>query len=93
MHTYMKNREHAVTTLYNLFLSMTNEPICFSSSKTFLVVIYVLIGNRVHVKSLGLARGLANARPLGLTRRANAPQLPEGGGGWAQVELTDALTS
>ena len=28
--------------------------------------------------------------PLGLTRRANAPQLP--GGGWAQVELTDALS-
>ena len=55
------------------------------------------------VKSSGLARGLANARlpgsatfanasPPGLTRRANAPQLPGGGGGgWAQVELTDAL--
>ena len=27
----------------------------------------------------------------GLTRRANAPQLPGGGGDWAQVELTDAL--
>ena len=48
-----------------------------------------------------MARGLANARPpgsakfanatpLGLTRRANALQFP-GGGGWAQVELTDAL--
>ena len=37
----------------------------------------------MHVKSSGLARGLANARP---------PQLPGGGGGWAQVELTDALT-
>ena len=60
---------------------------------------YILIGNRVRVKSSGLARGLANARPPGsatfanapppgLTRRANAPQLP--GGGWAQVELTDA---
>ena len=35
----------------------------------------------MHVKSLGLARGLANARPPGLTRQANAPQLPEGGGG------------
>ena len=55
----------------------------------------------MRVKSSGLARGLANARrpgsatfanapPLGLTRRANAPQLP--GGGWAQVELTDALS-
>ena len=55
----------------------------------------------MRVKSSGMARGLANARPPGsakfanapppgLTRRANAPQLP-GGGGWAQVELTDAL--
>ena len=63
---------------------------------------YILIGNRVRVKSSGMARGLANARlpgsatfanapPPGLTRRANAPQLPGGEGGWAQVELTDAL--
>ena len=47
----------------------------------------------MRVKSSGLARGLANARPPGsatlanapppgLTRRVNAPQLPgEGGGG------------
>ena len=46
----------------------------------------------MRVKSSGLARGLANARPPGsatfadvpppgLTRRANAPQLPGGGGG------------
>ena len=60
----------------------------------------------MRVRSSGVARGLANARPpgsakfanappAGLTRRANAPQLPrEGGGeGWAQVELTDALTN
>ena len=41
-----------------------------------------------------------NARPLGLTMFANAPQLPGvgegwgggwGGGGWAQLELTNAL--
>ena len=31
----------------------------------------------------------ANASPLELTGCANAPQLP--GGGWAQLELTDAL--
>ena len=31
----------------------------------------------------------ANAPPPGLARYANAPQLP--GGGWAQLELTDAL--
>ena len=58
------------------------------------------MGSRVRVKSSGMAQGLANARslgsakfanapPPGLARRANAPQLP-GGGGWAQVELTDA---
>ena len=58
------------------------------------------MGSCVRVKSSGMARGLANARPLGsakfanapppgLTRRANASQLP-GGGGWTQVELTDA---
>ena len=46
---------------------------------------YILIGNRVRVKTSGMAPGLANARPprsakfanarpLGLTRRANAPQ-------------------
>ena len=58
----------------------------------------------MRVKSSGMARGLANARPPGsakfanapppgLTRRASASQLPggRGGGGWAQVELTDAL--
>jgi len=57
----------------------------------------------VRVKSLGMAPGLANARPpgsakfantppLGLTWQANAPQWPGegGGGGGAQVELTDA---
>ena len=49
-----------------------------------------------------MARGLANARPPGsakfanaptpgLTRQANAPQLSGGLGGWAQVELTDAV--
>ena len=53
----------------------------------------------MRVKSSGMARGLANARPLGsakfanaptpgLTRQAKAPQLP--GGAWAQVELTGA---
>ena len=61
---------------------------------------FILIGNRVRVKSSGLARGLANARPPGsatfanaplpgLTRRENAP----GGGGRAQGELSDALGS
>ena len=56
----------------------------------------------MRVKSSGMARGLANVRPPGsakfanaqppgLTRRENAPQLPGEGGRWAQVELTYAL--
>ena len=56
----------------------------------------------MRVKSPGVPPGLANARspgraklakapPPGLTMLANAPRLP--GGGWAQVELTDALIS
>ena len=41
---------------------------------------------------LGSAK-FANAPPLGLTRRASTLQLPGGGGGgWGQVELTDALS-
>ena len=50
------------------------------------------MGNRVRVKSLRMAQGLANARPPGsakfanapppgLTRQGNAPQLPVGGVG------------
>ena len=52
----------------------------------------ILIGNRVRVKSLGMALGLTNARSPGsakfanapspgLTRRANSPQQPGGDGG------------
>ena len=62
---------------------------------------YILIGNRVRVKSLGMAPGLANARPPGSAKFANAPpsgmtwrvnalQWPGGRGGWAPVELTGA---
>ena len=57
----------------------------------------------MRVKSSGMARGLANARPPGGAKFANVPppglqggQMPRtgsspGGGDWAQVELTDAL--
>ena len=59
----------------------------------------------MRVKSSGMARGLANARPPGSAKFANAPPpgltrlkkcpaVARGGGGvggWAQVELTDAL--
>ena len=34
---------------------------------------YILTGNGVRVKTLGLAPGLANARPPGSTKFANAP--------------------
>lgn len=55
------------------------------------------------VKSLEVPPGLADAQPPGgakltkaqspgLKRQANAPQLPRGGGGgFAHLELTDAL--
>ena len=56
----------------------------------------------MRIKSFGITPGLgntrppgrakfANAPPPGLTRRANASQEPGGGGGWAQLELTDVL--
>ena len=57
----------------------------------------------MRVKSSGLARGLANARPPGSATFAKAPtpgtdkagKCPAvaGAGGLAQVELTDALSS
>ena len=64
---------------------------------------YNLIGNRVRVKSSGLARGsVANARPRavqhlqmpnpGTDKAGKCPAVARrGGGDWAQVELTDAL--
>ena len=59
----------------------------------------------MHVKGSEIAPGLANARPPGsekfanapppvLKRRTNAPQYPgRGGDGWAQLELTVVLVS
>ena len=59
---------------------------CLSSK--ILCVVSFLIGNRVCVKSLGKALGLAYARPPGqaaqnpgLTGQVNAPQWPGWGGG------------
>ena len=59
---------------------------------------YILMGNRVRVKSSEMARGLANARPPGSVKFANAPPpglkrraTAPGEGDWTQVELTDAL--
>ena len=80
----MKSRTLVFTTLFNFFLSLTIKPICLFFEKNNLCS-YILIGNRVRIKSLGIAPGLANARlpgrtkfanapPPGLTRQANAPQ-------------------
>ena len=45
------------------------------------------------VKSLGVALGWANAQPPGLTKGANAPQLPEEGMGAAGIALfTDNIS-
>ena len=74
----------------------------FFSSKTFSVLCsYILIGNRVRVKILGMAPVLANAWPLGSVKfqmphprdwqGVQMPRSNRGGGGWAQVELIDAL--
>ena len=70
MHAY--NREHAFTILFNFLLSLTDEPICLFFQLNPLCI-YILIGNRVCVKSSGLALGLANARPPGKAKLANAP--------------------
>ena len=66
--------------------SQMSQYACFSSK--ILCVVSFLIGNRVHVKSLGKAPGLAYARPPGqaaqnpgLTGQGNAPQWPGGVGG------------
>ena len=51
-------------------------------------VVYVWISSQKPrgVKSPGVALGLANARPPGLTMCANAPQLPGGGMGAAGID-------
>ena len=43
------------------------------------------------VKCPGVIGWKANARSPGWKVRENAPLLPGGGGGWALLELTDAL--
>ena len=91
----MKSRKHTFKNLHNFVQSLTDKPI---GDKLLIFpdkVVHVWISSQKPrgVKSPGVALGLANARPPGLTMCANAPQLPGGGGGWAQLELTDALTA
>ena len=54
-----------------VFLSLTDEPICFFFQENPLCS-YILIG-RMRVKSSGMVPGLANARPSGRAKFANAP--------------------
>ena len=88
----MESRKHTFKNVHNFVESLTDKPI---GDKLLIFpdkVVHVWISRQKlrGVKSLGVALGLANARPPGLTMCVNAPQLP-GGGGWAQLELTDAL--
>ena len=87
----MKSRKHTFKTLHNFVQSLTDKPIVDNLLIFPDKVVYVWISSQEPrgVKSPGVALGLANARPPGLTMFTNAPQLP--GGGWAQLELTDAL--
>ena len=86
----MKTRKHTFKNVHNFVESLTDKPI---GDKLLIFpdkVVHVWISRQKprSVKSPGIALGLANARPPGLTVCVNAPQLP--GGGWAQLELTDA---
>ena len=88
----MESRKHTFKNVHNFFESLTDKPI---SDKLLVFpdkVVHVWISCQKlrGVKSPGVALGLANARPPGLTMHVNAPQLPGGGGVWAQLELTDA---
>ena len=87
----MESRKPAFENVHNFVQSLTDKPICDKLLIFPHKVVHVWISRqKPHgVKSPGVALGLANARPPGLTVHVNAPQL-SGGGGWAQLELTDA---
>ena len=89
----MESRKHTFENIHNFVQSLMDKPI---GDKLLIFpdkVVHVWISRQkpCGVKSPGVALGLANAPPPGLTMRVNAPQLPGGGGGWAWLELTDAL--
>ena len=89
----MESRKHTFENIHNFVQSLMDKPI---GDKLLIFpdkVVHVWISRQKPrgVKSPGVALGLANVRPPGLTMLVNAPQLPRGGGGWAQLELTDAL--
>ena len=79
----MKSRKHTFKNLHNFVQSLMDKPI---GDKLLIFpdkVVHVWISSQKPrgVKSPGVALGLANARPPGLTLRAIALQLPWGGGG------------
>ena len=96
----MQNREQALTTLYNLILSFTDEPIYFFSSKTFFVVIFQWEAACVS-KAREWPAGWQMSGPRAVQnlqmphprdwQGGKMPRSSPGGEGWAQVELTDAL--
>ena len=78
----MKSRKHTFKNLHNFVQPLTDKPI---GDKLLIFpdkVVHVWISSQRPrgVKSPGVALALANVRPPGLTIRANAPQLPGGGG-------------
>ena len=79
----MKSTKHTFINLHNFVQSLTDKPI----GDNLLIfpdkVVYIWISSQKPrgVKSPGVALGFANARPLGLTMCANAPQLLGGGDG------------
>ena len=86
----MESGKHTSKNVHNFVESLTDKPI---GDKLLIFpdkVVHVWISRQkpCGVKRPGVALGLANARPPGLTICVNPPQLP--GGGWAQLELTDA---
>ena len=84
----MKSWKHTFKNLHNFVQSLTDKP----NGDNLLIfpdkVVYVWISSQKPrvVKSPGVALGLANARPPGLTMCANAPQLPRGGMGAAGID-------
>ena len=83
----MKSRKHTFKNLHNFVQSLTDKPIGDKLPIFPDKVVHVWISSRKpRVKSPGVALGLANARPPGLTMCANAPQFPGGGMGAAGMD-------
>ena len=78
----MESRKRTFEKVHNFVQSLTDKPI---GDKLLIFpdkVVHVWISGQKPrgVKRPGVALGLANSRPPGLTMRVNAPQLPGGDG-------------